>query len=124
MLAHMKRQTTGDSVEILLKVPKENARQVEEAIAGIFALSGHKLRHVNCEGEELIPADEVFPDAKPGDMVKGLRVREGITQKQMAEKLGVRQRHISEMEKNVRPITLEMAKRIGETFDISYKIFL
>jgi plasmid maintenance system antidote protein VapI len=42
----------------------------------------------------------------------------------MAEKLGIRQHHISEMEKGARSISVEMAKRIGKTFDISYKVFL
>jgi plasmid maintenance system antidote protein VapI len=81
-------------------------------------------RSINEEGDELIPAEEVFPDTKPGDMVKGLRVREGITQKLMAVKLGVKQHHISQMERGIRPITMEMAKLISKTFDISYKVFL
>jgi plasmid maintenance system antidote protein VapI len=88
-----------------------------------LVLIGQEIKPVNEEGDELIPADEVFPDTHPGEMVKGLRVREGITQKLMAEKLGVKQHHISEMEKGIRPITLEMAKRIGKTFNISYKVF-
>lgn len=125
MLAHMRRQTTDESIEVILKVPtKEDARQLEMAIAGFLTLAGHEIKRFNDEGEELLSADEVFPDTHPGDMVKGLRGREGITQKEMAERLGVRQHHISEMEKGVRPITLEMAKRISKTFNISYKVFL
>jgi len=42
----------------------------------------------------------------------------------MAEQLGIRQHHISEMEKGTRAISVEMAKRIDKTFDISYKVFL
>jgi plasmid maintenance system antidote protein VapI len=42
----------------------------------------------------------------------------------MAEKLGLRQHHISEMERGTRPISLDMAKRISKTFNISYKVFL
>jgi len=124
MLAHMKRQTTGESTEIILKVPSDSARQIEAAITGILALTGHRIRRFNAEGEELFSAAEVFPDSHPGSRLRGLRAREDLTQKQMAEQLGVRQHHISEMEKGTRPITLEMAKRIGQTFDISYKAFL
>jgi len=124
MLAHMKRQITGESTEFTLKVPSENAQQVEAAITGILALTGHKIRRFNAEGEELFSREEVFPDSHPGSRLRGLRTREGITQKQMAEQLGLRQHHISEMEKGTRPISLDMAKRISKTFDISYKVFL
>ena len=124
MLAHMKRQTTGESTEFTLTVPSDSARQVEAAIAGILALTGHKVRRVNAEGDELFSAEEVFPNSHPGSRLRGLRTREDLTQKQMAEQLGVRQHHISEMEKGTRAITLEMAKRIGKTFNISYKVFL
>jgi DNA-binding XRE family transcriptional regulator len=119
-------QTTGESVEINLSiiVPASESRLLADALKGVLALVGQEIRQVNKNGDESIPADEVFPDSQPGDMVKGLRAREGITQKQMAEKLGVKQHHISEMEKARRPITLEMAKRIGKTFDVSYKVFL
>jgi DNA-binding XRE family transcriptional regulator len=105
-------------------VPSKNARQVEEAIAGVLALAGHEVRRFNTEGEELFSAEEVFPNSHPGSRLRGLRGREGLSQKAMAEKLGILQHHISEMEKGTRSISIEMAKRISETFDISYKVFL
>lgn len=60
----------------------------------------------------------------PGDMLQGLRYREDLTQKQFAEKLGIKQSHVSEMENNRRPITLQMAKKIGKVFGVGYKVFL
>ena len=56
--------------------------------------------------------------------MQGLRGREGLTQAEFAEKLGVRQNCISDMERNVRLISKGMAKKIGETFDIDYTLFL
>ncbi|MDR1607124.1 MAG: helix-turn-helix domain-containing protein [Deltaproteobacteria bacterium] len=97
---------------------------MRELISNIWSLAGHKMRRFNAKGDELLSIEEAFPDSHPGSRLRGLRVREGITQKQMAEKLGLRKRHISEMEKGTRPITLEMAKRIDSTFDIGYKVFL
>ena len=126
MSAHMRMQATGESVEINLSVivSAADSQRMADALKGVLALAGHEIRPVNDEGDELYKAEDVFPDTKPGDMIKGLRGREGITQKEMADKLGIRQHHISELEKGVRPITLEMAKRIGKTFNISYKVFL
>jgi DNA-binding XRE family transcriptional regulator len=122
----MKTRTIGDSVKISfsLKVPVSESKLMAETLKGLLTLLGHKVRPINDEGDELYTRAEVFPDIRPGDMLKGLRLREGITQKQMADKLEIKRRHISEMEKGVRPITLEMAKRIGKTFNAVHKVFL
>ena len=53
-----------------------------------------------------------------------LRMREGITQKELAEKLGIQQHHVSEMEKGIRKIGLAMAKRISKAYAISHRVFL
>jgi plasmid maintenance system antidote protein VapI len=89
-----------------------------------MTLAGHKARRLNEEGEELFSSEEVFTDAHPGSRLHGLRTREGLTQKDLADKLGVRQHHISEMEKGKRAIGLEMAKRMSAMFDVSYKAFI
>jgi len=123
MLAHMKTQTTGALTDICLTVPTENAESVCKAINSILELANFS-RPVNEEGEELYSANEVFPEGHPGMALRGLRTKEGITQKELAARLGIRQHHVSEMEKGIRPITLEMAKRIGEAYNISYKVFL
>lgn len=123
MLAHMKTQTTGALTDICVTVPTENAESLCKAINSILELANFS-RPVNEEGEELYTGREVFPEGHPGMALRGLRTREDITQKELAARLGIRQHHVSEMEKGVRPITLEMAKRIGEAYNISYKVFL
>jgi len=123
MLAHMKTQTTGALTEIRLTVPTENAESLCRAINSILELA-QLSRPLNEEGEELYSAREVFPESSPGNRLRGLRTREGITQKELAAALGIRQHHVSEMEKSVRAISVDMAKRIGEIYNISYKVFL
>jgi len=75
-----------------------------------------------------VPWREAFPEYKeedlPGVCLRGGRYREGLTQKQLAEKIGIPQRHISEMENGKRPIGKEMAKRLGKALNIGYKVFL
>jgi transcriptional regulator with XRE-family HTH domain len=56
--------------------------------------------------------------------LRGLRGREDLTQAEFAERIGVSQNAISEMESGKRPISTKMAKRFGEVFNISYKVFL
>jgi DNA-binding XRE family transcriptional regulator len=120
----MKMQTTGALTEISLTVPSEDAKRLCKAINSLLELINPIARPINEEGEPLYTGDEVFPDSHPGMALRGLRTREGVTQKEFATRLGIRQHHVSEMEKGIRPITLEMAKRISEAYNISYKVFL
>jgi DNA-binding XRE family transcriptional regulator len=119
-------QTTGESVKIDLSVtvPVVESLRMAEALKIVLSLAGHEIRPVNDEGEELYSLEEVFPDSRPGSRLKGIRLREGLTQKEMAEHLGIRQNHISAMENGARSISLEMAKRAGKKYNVSYKIFL
>ncbi|MEQ1705736.1 MAG: helix-turn-helix transcriptional regulator [Rickettsiales bacterium] len=78
---------------------------------------------------QTIPAHVVFPvltdDVKrPATILRGLRYRENLTQKQLAEKLGIHQHHLSEMENGKRSIGKEMAKKLAEALRTNWKIFL
>lgn len=48
----------------------------------------------------------------------------GLTQKQLAERLGVRQAHLSLMGNSKRPIGKAMAKRFAEALGVDYRVFL
>jgi DNA-binding XRE family transcriptional regulator len=120
----MKMQTTGALTEISLTVPTEDARRLYNAINSILELAKSVERPRNEEGEELFTVDEVFPERHPGMLLRGLRTKEGITQAELAKSLGIKQHRVSEMEKGKRAISVDMAKRIGETYNISYKVFL
>ena len=66
----------------------------------------------------------MFPDHHIGLALRGLRLREGLTQKQVAEMVGAKASHISEMENGKRPIGKGMAKRLAKALRTDYKIFL
>ena len=126
MSALMKKQTTGAWVEIDLKVkvPSKQFTLVSTTLANALEAVGHKVREINEDGEELYTPEEVFPDAHPGKVVHGFRVRDGITQEELASGLGIKQHRISEIETGKRPITIEMAKRFGAFFGTDYRAFL
>ena len=76
-----------------------------------------------------IPWREVFKKeiAKYGESglaLRGLRARENLTQKQLAELINVSPHHISEMENNKRPIGKEIAKRLAKALHTDYRVFL
>jgi len=123
MLALMKTRHTDTQGEIMVNVPLVDMEKVSQAIRGVLELAGHTVRRVNEEGEELYTLEETFPDAHPGKVVRGFRVKEDITQDELAKRLGIAQTRVSEIESGKRPISRNMAKRLGEAFNISPKAF-
>ena len=80
-----------------------------------------------------IDADVVHDDAKlrhgdhyqtPGYYLKLFRTRSDMTQQQLAEKLGVKQHHLSEMENNKRAVGKVLAKRIADILNFDYRKLL
>ena len=59
-----------------------------------------------------------------GLAVRGGRYKAGLTQAELAKKLGILPHHVSEMEYGKRPISKKMAHKLAEVFDVNYKVFL
>ena len=78
-----------------------------------------------------IPAEEVLKDIQKtlnrpdwAICLSGLRNRQDLTQKEMADILGLKQSNISAMEKGIRPIGKKLAMKIAELFGTNYRFFL
>ena len=118
----MKVQITGEYADISLRVPTAYVNGLKGVIENLLSL----LNNAAGENEtQSFTVEEVFPEGiRPMDMLKGARYREGLTQAQLAAKLGVKPANISEMERGKRPIGKEMAKRLAKALNTSYKVFL
>ncbi len=107
--------TIGEKRPRLFLVPKEKA---------------HGLAQLLKEFEkDMVSAEEAFKDlhakyTKAGTVLQGLRLRDELTQKDLAAKLKIKQSHISEMETGARPIGKVMAKRLAKAFKTDYRVFL
>jgi DNA-binding XRE family transcriptional regulator len=99
------------------------AANKQKAITSLKALG-----FVSLEEAYYIPMVELFPDItdekKAGIILAGARNMEGMTQKELAEKCGIPESHISEMEQGKRPIDTSTAKLLAEALNIGYKVFL
>jgi addiction module HigA family antidote len=124
MLAHMETRHTDKTTEIMLTIPSAIAEDIASIIINIFKLAGHKVRQFNDEGEELFTIEEVFPEGHPGMVLQGYRLRDDMTQAELAEKLEISQNRISDMENGKRTITKNMAAKLARLFDTSYKVFV
>ena len=96
------------------------ARKLEDIKNVVVALGGQ----IEEEVDDSVAWEEVLPDNQPGKILRGLRYRDGKSQKWLAEKLGLKQPNISAMEKGERPIGKALAKKLGELFNVAYKVFL
>src|SRR5512140_1078598 len=115
MLELTKEQITEDFAEICRRhqLPDDKISQIQEAVAAILGAE-----------DESLPLEEVFPDLHQGSAIRGLRLREGLTQEQLAGLLGVKRPNLSEMENGKRPIGKNMAKRLAQVLKTDYKVFL
>jgi len=79
--------------------------------------------------EKFIPWREAFKDridkfTEPALMLRGYRHKSGMTQKEVADALGMKQHRISEFELGKRSISKEMAQKFGNLFHTNYRRFL
>lgn len=115
-----------DFAEIRLRIPREKEANIQEIIENLLILANIQYSlHTEPEDDtETVALEEIFPDLHPGSAIRGLRYREELTQAQLAEKIGVKRHHISEMENGKRPIGKDMAKRLARALHTDYKLFL
>lgn len=121
MLAHTKKRHT-----------KQNDDVVSIRHAGILYLFPRKIAEkyrVTDESSNKVNAEDVFAQVnkkytKPGALLKGIRIRENLTQIEMAKKIKVTQSDISQMESGIRKIGRVIAKRIEKLFSVDYRSFL
>lgn len=78
---------------------------------------------------ELVDAGSAFNDlnakyTKVGSLLQGFRLRDELTQAQLAKKIGTSQPAVAAMESGDRPIGKTVAKKLGKIFDTDYRNFL
>lgn len=79
--------------------------------------------------EDSVPASVVFAKleakyTKAGVLLRGLRIRENLSQIEFAKKIKVTQANLSKMENGRRPIGKIIARRIEKVFGVNYRYFL
>lgn len=117
-------------IEVTIKQGTEKTKFKLSLAAGrglINLLRGLQEQIARTEGPAL--ASEVFPNVKDpqkriGIIFRGLRVKNNLTQAELANRLGADQSDISKIEKGKRGIGKALAKKIEKEFGIDYRRFL
>ncbi len=107
----LRASTTGKSYEI----PKKLFKTIEQYEVEV--------------SEEFVSVEGLLSKLSGGlpewaENLRGLRAREGLTQKEFGDLLSLAQSNISAMENGKRPIGKELAQRIEEEFKIDYRLLL
>lgn len=124
MSEHMKARTINGTVRFTVTVPLEQAGLFRKMLRGLLEMAGLE-RETNEAGEELHEHEDLCPpEERPASRLRGLRVKEGITQQQLADALGIAQSRVAEYESGTRRISINMAKRISKAYGVTYKAFL
>jgi DNA-binding XRE family transcriptional regulator len=67
---------------------------------------------------------QIVKDTTPGKRLAAYRHRDGLTQAEVAKKMGVSPQEVSDMENDRRTIGLKNAKRLSKTFKTMLSIWL
>ena len=109
----------GDRKIRLFLVPKDRANGI------VRLLQDFEIK----EDQQTTPWREAIADltlkyTEAGAALKGARIKENLSQSDLANKLGIPQSHISDMEHGRRTIGKNMAKRLSKVLNVGYKVFL
>jgi DNA-binding XRE family transcriptional regulator len=126
MLEHTKKPLI-DVAPIFLGVVCQQAMLKE--VKAVLEAKGCTIREEKpalppVEERDWLTIEEVFPNFHAGDSIRGLRYREDMTQKQLAEKVGISVQNLSHMEHGRRPIGKDMAKRLAKVLNTDWRLLL
>lgn len=115
-------------MSMALKIKKELKEKADvKLIQKVIAL----YEKIKLEDEELLSLEDAQEHLLSlngpftiADKVKALRNRERLTQKELAHKANLKQQHISEIERNLRPVGVTTAKKLAKALNCSYHTFL
>ncbi len=125
MPVHM-RKLRIDEAEIIIKEArsKQIYRVSKEAAKSIAVL----LKQ-NDVTENTVSSEDTFKHlhkkyGKAGSLIQGYRLKQEMSQKELAKKISVEQGDLSKMEHGKRPIGKDIAKRLAKVFGVDYRVFL
>lgn len=125
------RKHRTDQVEILINTGREahfvGPRRKLKLIRDL--LSELDFEPVKEKQREGIPWREVARDridqfGEPALALRGARLKEELSQSELASRLKIPQYNLSKMENGTRPIGKKMARKLSKILKIDYRIFL
>lgn len=73
---------------------------------------------------EVLAKERIEKYKKAGLVLRGMRYREGMSQKELASKSGVSQNEISKIENGKRTVGKKVAEKLAEVLNFNYRLLL
>jgi len=128
MSGHMKKHPISASAQgsMLYITHHHKTYAIPRKIADKFIVENNTPKKSK---KSTVPIKDLFENldkkfTKAGALLKGLRLRENLSQVEFAKKLNVTQANLSNMENGRRSIGKIIAKRIEKVFGTNYRYFL
>jgi ribosome-binding protein aMBF1 (putative translation factor) len=124
MSERMKKALTKKNVNLVIFSPDANAFHVpKNKISGLLILLDEYRSKSSFKAEDVF-AEAFEKYSKVGAVLQGARLKEEMSQVELAKKLKINQSDLSKMEHGKRPIGKKMAKKLSAILNIDYRVFL
>ncbi|MBT6120213.1 hypothetical protein HOH45_01950 [bacterium] len=139
MSVHTKKQHISEDLKLVFGGEIKLYKDVpKEKLDGILAIVGEQLKEYGSLNDDDYAVDPWkklnanITKSLGGNVkfhtsalaVKGARIREGLTQANLAEKIGMARHNLSLVETAKRPVGKKLAYKFGTFFGNDYKLFL
>ena len=128
---HTKRKSLSPDISLRIGTENHDFSTMSELLAFVQTLLSPQPKQDSIpwresksfkNGLEFIGGEKAYRESAM--MVRGARTREGMTQVELSEKLGVKQHNLSMIENAKRPVGKDLAKRLAKVFNSNYKVFI
>jgi plasmid maintenance system antidote protein VapI len=139
MLGHVKalHTNTKKCIQITIQIPGceeifysiPNTEKERDRVDKFFQALPEKRVVEDVLNDEAIPWEEAAKEriakyTKSGLVLRGVRCREGLSQKELASQCHISQENISKMENGKRTIGKDTAKKLAKVLNTDYRVFL
>jgi DNA-binding XRE family transcriptional regulator len=107
--------------DIFEELSKPKLKLVEKAILYASKLSGADELLSESEHQNLLKGMTGTAALKPAQKLKAYRLREGLSQVELARRCGIPQANLSTMEAGKRPIGVQTAKKLAKALRCDYR---
>jgi DNA-binding XRE family transcriptional regulator len=130
MSEHMRERHTDshESLRVILKTP--NSKKISYSIPISRLGEVEAFLETQCEDDnspvawEILAKERIEKYKKSGLVLRGMRYREGLSQKKLAEKSGVTQNEISNIENGKRTVGKKIAEKLANALNFDYHLLL
>lgn len=136
MSAHMKAHHTKESAYIYVRVGMPDGKEMSYHIPSSARQKLNSfLKELDVSQNEITPSEKATPwkvlakdridkYRKAGLVLRGARLREGLSQKELAKRSGISQDNISRIENGKRVVGKKVAQKLAKPLKINYLLLL